>query len=154
MVRVMNIAKRQPVLLEHQRIASAKYALPLLRNIKGKRQEHFVCIALDSRMEFIAKKTIFIGSLTSTIVHPREVYAYALHKCAVSIIIAHNHPSGEALPSNADIDVTHQLVAAGLIMGIRLQDHIIVSKSEHFSFTDQGMLLEQDLSEQFKRLLA
>lgn len=150
----MNIAKRAPVLLEHQRVASAKYALPLLKNIRSNRQEHFVCIALDSRMEFIAKKTIFIGSLTSTLVHPREVFTFALQKVAASIIVAHNHPSGEALPSNADIEVTHQLVAAGLIMSIRLQDHIIVSKKEYFSFTDQGMLLDQDLEKQFKRILA
>jgi DNA repair protein RadC len=90
----------------------------------------------------IASKTIFIGSLTGALVHPREIFCFALQKHAASIIVSHNHPSGEPLPSNADIDVTQQLVAAGLVLGIDLIDHVVVAKntSSYFSFADAGLI--------------
>ena len=124
-----------------QPLVSARYAVPHLNYIRGRAQEHIVCLALNSRMCLIAKKTIFIGSLASSIIHPREIFKYAISKSAASIIIAHNHPSGSAVPSDADIEATYRLAAAGEIMGIDVLDHIIMGKNEHFSFADKGMLL-------------
>lgn len=135
-----------------QPLVSAKYALPYLTYIRGRTQEHIVCLALNSRMCLIAKKTIFIGSLNSSIIHPREIFKYAMNKSAASIIIAHNHPTGNSVPSNADIEVTHQIVAAGEIMGIDVLDHIIVGKNEHFSFADKGMLMSYKVSKKLNAI--
>lgn len=126
---------------------NSRVALPYLKDIRSEKQEHIVCIALDVRNCFIAKDVIFKGTLTSSVIHPREIYRFALEQAAASIIIAHNHPSGEPIPSNADIDVTHQIAQAGQITGIRLLDHIIIGRKTHFSFLEQGMLIAIDLDD-------
>jgi DNA repair protein RadC len=136
-----------------QPIVSAKYAVPYLTYIRGRTQEHIVCLALNSRMCLIAKKTIFIGSLNSSIIHPREIFKYAMSKSAASIIIAHNHPTGNSVPSDADIEVTHQIVAAGKIIGIDVLDHIIVGTNEHFSFADKGMFLSYKVSKKLNTIV-
>lgn len=115
--------------------------LSLLAKIAGERQEHFVVICLDSGRRLINSKVIFIGTVTGMAVHPREVFAQAISDYAVSIVIAHNHPSGNPSPSSADISTTQQLVAAGLILGIGIDDHLIVAGNSHFSFADSGLIL-------------
>ena len=97
-------------------------------------------MSLNARGEIIRRRTVTIGTLTSTIAHPREVFAGAIKDRAAAVIIAHNHPSGYALPSDGDIKTTQQLVAAGIILGIELQDHVIVSKNEVFSFRTHLMI--------------
>jgi DNA repair protein RadC len=129
---------------------NSRVALPYLNDIRNEKQEHIICIALDVRNCFIAKDVIFKGTLNSSIIHPREIYRFALEQAAASIIIAHNHPSGEPIPSGADIDVTHQIAQAGQIMGIKLKDHIIMGKKTHFSFLEQGMLIAIDLDGNFE----
>jgi len=109
--------------------------------IRNKKQEYFVCISLDSACRLITRRTVFIGTLTSTLVHPREVFAGPLQDRAANVIIAHNHPSGEASPSKADISSTQQLVAAGILLGIPLGDHFIVTRSGHYSFRENGLLV-------------
>lgn len=133
-------------------VVSSEEALPYLSHIRYRKQEHVVCVAIDSRMCVISRKTIFIGSLNSSVVHPREIFIYALKKSAAAIIISHNHPSGECVPSNADIEVTQQLVAAGDVLGIEVLDHIIVGRDDHFSFSDKGFLL--DYGEKIKLKMA
>lgn len=102
--------------------------------IRNKKQEYFICLSLDSGGCLITRRTVTIGTLTSTLVHPREVFAGPLKDRAAAVIIAHNHPSNDPNPSKQDITTTNQLVAAGLILGVSLQDHIIVTKTGYYSF--------------------
>ena len=100
-------------------------------DIRDKKQEHFVCLTLDGANRLIAKRTITIGTLTASLVHPREVFADAITDRAASIIVAHNHPSGNLTPSAADREVTARLHSAGELLGIDVIDHIIVTATEN-----------------------
>lgn len=111
-----------------------------LNFIRNKKQEYFICLSLDSGQRLIARRTVTIGTLTSTLVHPREVFAGPLKDRAASVVIAHNHPSGDPSPSKHDIKTTQQLAAAAQLLGLRLQDHVIVTKDRHFSFVAQGFI--------------
>lgn len=110
-------------------IDSTEKALEQLSDIRDKQQEYFVCLTLDGANRLIAKRTITIGTLTSSLVHPREVFADAITDRAASIIVAHNHPSGRLSPSDEDIDVTEGLLEAGKLLGITVLDHLIVTKN-------------------------
>lgn len=114
--------------------------LARLADIRTKQQEYFVCLSLDGGQRLIAQRTITIGTLDTVIAHPREIFADAIADRAASVIIAHNHPSGEAKPSATDITLTQQLVAAGQLLGITLRDHIIVTKTEYFSCRQHHLL--------------
>ena len=114
--------------------------LPCLKFIRTKKQEYILCLSLDSGDRLIARRVVTIGTLTSSLVHPREVFAGPLKDRAASVIVAHNHPSGDPHPSRKDIEATQQLVAAGILLGIPLRDHIIVSKEGHYSFKSSRML--------------
>ncbi len=105
--------------------------LPLLADIRFKKQEHFVALTLDGANRLIEKRTITIGTLNASLVHPREVFADAITDRAAGIVVAHNHPGGSLEPSGADIVTTKRLKAAGELLGIRLLDHIIVTPAAH-----------------------
>lgn len=121
-------------------IISTEDALQYLRFIRNKKQEYLLCLSLDSGDRLIARRTVTIGTLTSSIAHPREVFAGPLKDRAAAVIIAHNHPSGAAEPSRNDIKTTNQLVAAAQLLGITLKDHIIVTSKLHFSFRGKGLV--------------
>ena len=104
-----------------------------LGDIRDKKQEYFVCLTLDGANRLIAKRVVTIGTLTASLVHPREVFADAIADRAASIIVAHNHPSGSLEASQADKDVTSRLMEVGKLLGITLNDHIIVTKTSHKS---------------------
>lgn len=108
-------------------IDSPEKAVEQLSDIRNKQQEYFVCLTLDGANRLIAKRVISIGTLTSSLVHPREVFAEAITDRAASIIIAHNHPSGNLEPSQADRGVTERLREAGELLGITSIDHVIVT---------------------------
>jgi len=114
-------------------IDSPEKAVEQLSDIRDKKQEYFVCLTLDGANRLIAKRIITIGTLTASLVHPREVFADAITDRAASIIVAHNHPSGNLEPSQADEDVTTRLQNAGEVIGIKLIDHVIVSKAASVS---------------------
>jgi DNA repair protein RadC len=118
--------------------------LELLTKIADERQEHFVVITLDAAGRLINSRVVFIGTVTATLVHPREIFAQAIADYATGIIVSHNHPSGVAEPSREDITTTQRLVAAGQILGIGLEDHIIVAGGEHFSFAANGLILPHE----------
>lgn len=99
----------------------------------GKSTEHLYLLTLDTRRKLISKDLISVGTLNETLVHSREIYRVAVSKNASSIILAHNHPSGDLTPSDEDIDVTKRVAAAGEIIGISLIDHVIVSDSDFVS---------------------
>ncbi len=111
--------------------------LEQLKDIANKRQEHFVVFTLNSNQRIIEKHIVFIGTVDAVIAHPREIFACALENRAVSIIVAHNHPSGNPEPSRADRETTKQLAAAGAVLNIKLIDHIIVAGKSHFSFNEE-----------------
>jgi DNA repair protein RadC len=88
----------------------------------------------------ICRETISIGSLNANIVHPREVFEPAITNHALSLIVAHNHPSGDPQPSEDDLRITKKLVKAGNLLGINLIDHLIISAKEFFSFKEKGLI--------------
>ena len=112
-------------------IDSPEKAVEQLADIREKKQEYFVCLTLDGANRLIAKRIITIGTLTCSLVHPREVFADAITDRAASIIVAHNHPSGNLEASNADRQVTERLADVGELIGIALLDHIIITKAAH-----------------------
>ena len=114
--------------------------LARLEDLRTKKQEHFVCLSLDGGQRLIAQRTITIGTLDSVLAHPREVFADAVADRAASVIVAHNHPSGDTTPSAQDISLTQQLASSGQLLGIPLADHIILTKTDNFSFRKNGML--------------
>jgi DNA repair protein RadC len=114
--------------------------LSRLLDIRTKRQEHLMVLSLDGGQRLIAQRTITIGTLDTTLAHPREIFSDAITDRAATIIVAHNHPSGQAAPSQKDTAVTQQLASAGQLLGIALRDHIIVTKTEHFSFRQHHLL--------------
>ena len=90
--------------------------------------------------EVLHKQTIFIGSLNSSIVHPREIFREAVKRSAASIICAHNHPSGNPAPSPEDIEVTKRLSEAGALMGIEVLDHVIIGDHQFISLKEKGYM--------------
>ena len=106
--------------------------------LKDYHKEHFYLIALDSRHWSIHE--VSLGTLNASIVHPREAFAEAIKSKAASVIIAHNHPSGDPEPSQEDIEITKRLIEAGKILGIEVVDHIIVTKNRPLSFKEQGLI--------------
>ncbi|MCL2045187.1 MAG: DNA repair protein RadC [Oscillospiraceae bacterium] len=108
-------------------IDSPESAANQLDFIRHKKQEHFVLLTLDGARRLISTRTISIGTLTSSLVHPREVFSPAIEDRAASIIIAHNHPSGILDISEQDREVSRCIKQAGELMGIRLDDHIVVA---------------------------
>ncbi|MGE0912038.1 RadC family protein [Bacillus atrophaeus] len=103
-------------------------------------QEHFVCLYLNTKNEVIHKRTIFIGSLNSSIVHPREVFKEAFKRSAASFICIHNHPSGDPTPSREDIEVTRRLFECGNLIGIELLDHLVIGDKKFVSLKEKGYL--------------
>ena len=108
--------------------------------IKEKAKEHFKLILLNSRNKKIAISTISVGTLTTSLVHPREVFKEALAHSAASVILAHNHPSGDPEPSEDDLKITKKLVESGKILGVEVIDHIIVGKNSFYSFREKGLI--------------
>ena len=103
-------------------------------------REFFYVLLLDNKHRIQKESLVSIGCLTSTIVHPREVFAPAIRESADAIICVHNHPSGDPEPSSEDKHVTNRLLKAGELVGIQLLDHIIIGRNEYASFADQGWL--------------
>lgn len=112
----------------------------LMTDMSSLNQEHFVVLFLNVKNEVLHKQTIFIGSLNSSIVHPREIFREAVKRSAASIIAAHNHPSGNPSPSPEDIEVTKRLMEAGSIMGIEVIDHIIIGDHKFLSLKEKGYM--------------
>ncbi len=104
------------------------------------KREHFNIVLLDNKNFILETYNVSIGSLNSAIVHPREVYKQAIRRSAASIILVHNHPSGDISPSKEDILITRRLVDCGKLLGIRVLDHIIIGKDDYYSFKQNNKL--------------
>ncbi len=109
----------------------------LLKDIKDETQEMFIVLCLDNKKKVISKNIVFIGTLDSTIIHPREIFKIAILNSSSCLILAHNHPSGDPNPSDEDIKITNQLKEVGEIMGIPIIDHIIVGTNSYYSFSKE-----------------
>ena len=131
---------RRHLIKDTVKITSAQDVIPLLADIVDKKQEHFVCISLNGAHEVIKKRIVTIGLVDRSQVHPREVYADVISDRAAAVIFAHNHPSGDLKPSNSDLKIHDQLTEAGKILGLRILDHIIVTKKGYFSFQEAGLI--------------
>jgi len=131
---------RRYIVKETVKITGARDVLPLLNDIAARQQEHFVCISLNGANEVIEKRVVTVGLLDKSQVHPREVFADVIADRAAAVILAHNHPSGELKPSNSDLKIHEQLTEAGKILGIRILDHVIVSKRGYYSFREAGLI--------------
>lgn len=125
---------------ETVRIQKPEDVLPLVTEFRDRHQEHFICISLNGAGEVIGKRVVTIGLLNHSLVHPREVFADAITDRAASIICIHNHPSGSLEPSSQDIAITRQLSEAGALLGIRLLDHVIVTKTGFCSMKEKGLV--------------
>jgi DNA repair protein RadC len=131
---------RRYMVKETIRITGANDVLPLIKDIAGKQQEHFICISLNGANEVIENRIVTVGLLDKSQVHPREVFADVITDRAAGVIFAHNHPSGESKPSNSDLKIHEQLTEAGKILGIKVLDHIIISKKGYYSFQENGLI--------------
>jgi len=109
-------------------------------DVREWRKECFLAYYLDTRNRHIGGDEVSVGSLDTTLAHPREVFERAIRAGAASIIVVHNHPSGDPTPSDDDIRLTRRLIEAGKILGIRLLDHIVVSRDAHYSFRGHALV--------------
>ncbi len=103
-------------------------------------REHFRCLLLNTKNQVLAIETVSVGSLNSSIVHPREVFKNPLKRSAAALVLVHNHPSGDPAPSREDLDVTKRLVEAGKILGIEVLDHIIIGDQRYISLKEEGLI--------------
>lgn len=134
---------RRRISPEGFKIGQPPDVLSLIQHMADRKQEHFLCISLNGAYEVIAVRTVSVGLVNKTQVHPREVFADPLTDRATAIIVAHNHPTGNFQPSKDDITITRQLKSAGETLGIRLLDHIIFSHKGYYSFKENGEMESQ-----------
>ena len=109
--------------------------------LRGLDREHFWCLALNTKNQLLKMSEVSVGSLNASIVHPRELFRDAVKVSAASVVVVHNHPSGDPTPSGADIQLTRRLVKAGDVLGIELLDHVVIGDGgEHASLRDLGLM--------------
>jgi DNA repair protein RadC len=108
--------------------------------LENKKKEQFYALFLNTKNQIIGEELISVGTLNNSIIHPREVFNPAIKASANSLILIHNHPSGDVKPSKEDIDITKKLENAGSLLGISVVDHVIVGKNSYLSFKDQDLL--------------
>jgi DNA repair protein RadC len=135
---------RRRIKPEGIRIRKASDVVPLLNHLLDRPQEHVITISLSGAHEVIKIRTVSIGLLTSCPIHPREVFVGPIMDRAFSVILAHNHPSGDPTPSEEDTKVTRQLALAASTLGIRLLDHIVVARRGFYSYQESGILTSRE----------
>lgn len=142
LLALAEISKRISTLkLEKIKISSPNdAAVVMMEEMRYYKKEYFKIILLDTKNNIIRVSEISVGSLNSSIVHPREVFREAIENSSSSIILVHNHPSGETEPSHEDIILTNRLVECGKILGIRVIDHIIIGDGIFYSFKEEGLI--------------
>ena len=136
----VQMVKDRNFMYDYKRITSPKDIYQIMRDFIGNMdRETFVMAALDTKNNVNALHTVSVGSLNASIVHPRELFKVAILANAASIIVAHNHPSGDPAPSQEDISLTRKLVEVGILLDIPLLDHIVVGDNDRYcSFKEKG----------------
>lgn len=128
-------------LLDRPKISSPQDVANLMMDgMRYLHQEHFVTLYLNTKNQVIGQETIFVGTLNSSLVHPREVFREGIRKSAASIILLHNHPSGDPSPSKEDLDVTQRLVESGRLLGIEVLDHVVIGDGIFVSLKEKGYM--------------
>ncbi len=140
--RVSLVREREMCCYDKRIRSSANVSEMLRRYLADVDREHFVLVLLDRKNKVIGLHTVSIGSLTASVVHPREVFKVAILSNAAAVIFGHNHPSGDPTPSSEDKALTSRLIEAGEILGMQVLDHVVIGDgtSRHFSFADEGLL--------------
>lgn len=122
------------------RISHPSDVVPFVANFSLKKKEYFLGITLNGNHEIIQIHVLSVGTVTSSVVYPREVFGVAMNENAAAIILCHNHPSGNLEPSEQDIETTDKLLKASEIIGIPILDHIIINSMNYYSFLEHGLL--------------
>jgi DNA repair protein RadC len=139
--RIMLVRESEDTFTKYPKFQNSRELLETFREeLAALDREHFVLIALDSKNRTIGYHTISVGSLSTSVVHPREVWKSALLDSAAAVVFLHNHPSGDPAPSREDRDCTSRLIEASKILGIHVLDHIVFGESDYYSFADAGLL--------------
>jgi len=121
-------------------LTTARQTAELFASLSQETKEHFVCCHLDNKNKLLCIETVSVGSLTASVVHPREVFKSALLSSAAALIVLHNHPSGDPEPSREDLDITRRLKEGAELLGLRLLDHVIIGHSGRYvSLADRGL---------------
>jgi len=138
-IAVLELGKR--LLTEEEHVfLSPQSVIDSFKDLQELKKEHFVAVYLDTKNKEIAREVISIGTLNASLIHPRELFEPAIRYIANSIIVAHNHPSGDPTPSHEDLLITKQLKDAGELLDIHLLDHLIIAKNAYISFKEQGLI--------------
>lgn len=126
---------------ERKKINSPEDAATLvMEEMRHLDREHFCVLLLNTKHQVMARETVSVGTLNTSVVHPRELFKSAIRRSASAIILVHNHPSGDPTPSREDVEVTRRMQEAGKIVGIEILDHIIIGDMKHVSFKAKGMI--------------
>lgn len=140
---VIEIGKRIRTRSTHDKIkidSPNKIVNLMMDELRYLKQEHFKIVLLDTKNQIIKIENISVGTLNASIVHPRDVFNAAIKRHANSMILLHNHPSGDPTPSKEDINITNRLIEAGEIIGIRVLDHIIMGDNRYMSFKEKRII--------------
>lgn len=138
-IELSNRLNQEIETLNNIKFNNSKVVFDYFKNKIGtKKQEYFYAVYLDNKKNIIKEKLLYIGTINQTLIHPREIFKEAYNLSASSIICIHNHPSGNPLPSNEDLIMTSNLIDIGNIMGIKIVDHIIISKNNYYSFFENN----------------
>lgn len=121
-----------------RRVKNVSDVYDLIRHYGDREQEHFICITVNGALEVVHTRIVSVGLVNRTLVHPREVFSECIRRMGTAVILAHNHPSGNLIPSNEDIELTARLRKAGDILGIEVLDHFIFSADGYYSMRENG----------------
>lgn len=137
----LKMIKEGEIEVSNKKIGTPGDAAEIIKNFIGDRdREHSVVITLDTKNQITSISINSIGSLNSAIMHPREIFKTAVLHNSASIIIGHNHPSGDCTPSQEDINISHRICESGKVLGIELIDHIIVGDINYISLKEKGVI--------------
>ncbi|MCM1635293.1 JAB domain-containing protein [Latilactobacillus sakei] len=114
----------------------------MIESLAGETQEQLLAVYLDVKNQIIQIKQLYLGTLNSSVAHPREVFKWAVQYSAAKFILVHNHPSGQLAPSTQDINFTKRIVNCGQLMGITCLDHLIIGSSQYLSLREEGYLVD------------
>lgn len=137
----IKMEKVKSMLVENKQISSPDDVFRIVNKyLDGADREHLVLLTLDTKNKITSINTVSIGSINTSIVHPREVFKTAILSNASSVILTHNHPSGDVTPSKEDIDITNRIKECGRILGIELLDHVIIGDDKYSSLKEKGII--------------
>lgn len=137
----VKMEKVKSMLVDNKQVTSPQDVYEIIKKyLDGADREHLVLLTLNTKNAINSITTVSIGSLNSSVVHPREVFKTAILTNASSIIMAHNHPSGDPAPSREDINITERIKEGGKLLGINLLDHVVIGDNSYSSLKEKGLV--------------